>query len=171
MSIASAPGTMLASWIAARSVHRPAVVAQMPLPTFASTTSAVLSTVYSAARVTAGAVAISTQTASSTNTPRVIAVLASMDPPLIADFGRAANPRAVSPRPTTPDHGIELLPLLNREGRHADNRRFGPSCVQPSERPRAGAPRRRGRGGRPRAAGTFASSPDEPRRAANLICC
>src|SRR5688572_13973618 len=83
---------MLASWIAARSVQRPAVVAQMPLPTFPSTTSAVLSTVNSAARAAAGAVAISTQTASSTNTPRVIAILASMDPPLTADFRRAANP-------------------------------------------------------------------------------
>jgi hypothetical protein len=92
----SAPRTMLASWIAARSVQRPVVVAQTPLPTFASTTSAVLSTVNSAARAAAGTIAMTAQIADSTNQPCVLAVLASMDQPLVVDFRRAANPRTPS---------------------------------------------------------------------------
>jgi hypothetical protein len=89
---------MLASWIAARSVQRPVDVAQTPLPTLASTTSAVLSTVKLAARTAAGTIAASAQIATSTNRPRVIALLAGMDQPLIADFRRRPTPSALRGR-------------------------------------------------------------------------
>ena len=76
--ISSAPGSALASWIAARSVHAPPTVPQTPSPTRASTASAVL--------LTAKRAGLATTTALTTSTATIVKAATAItfdDPPAI----------------------------------------------------------------------------------------